>query len=1205
MGDSGSGKSSALRAGLLPALAAGVLPGSDRWPQAILRPGETPLAELGRAVARAFPGADLPADDPARALDLGLARLAPGQRLVVLVDQFEEVFNATRDDAERSAFIDLLTAERPGLKVVVSLRADHYGRCAAYPALARLIGSEQVLVGPLSSAELAAVVEHPAQRAGLRVEPALTEALVADAGREPGVLPLLSTALLELWGLRDGGRLTLAAYRASGGLHGAIARLAETTFAELDPHRQQVTRALLLRLAGPGEGTELVRRRVALDELDAGRDPVVAEVLDRLTAARLLTTGEGHVEVSHEALLREWPRLQAWLEEDAAGRQVRLHLIGAVRDWEERGREAGDLYRGARLATAMEWAADHQVELNAAEREFLDASRQAAEADVERQRRTNRRLRALLAGAGALLVVAMVAGGVAFAQANRAEDEARRAGAEATRTEEQRQIAEQEAVRAHSRELLASALAAKDEDPSLAKALAAAALHGGEEPTLQAARILHDVIAADPVVARYRAPTDAEMGLLWTDLDPAGERLVASGNVDGPAQHLEVADARTGEVAWSFDVEFPTRVGPAHFSPDGSTVVVGVIWDDEDAPPTGDGLEIQVRDAQTGEILRTFDAGRCGGHVTGLAGNLAMVRTIRGEPGSAGGCSWYGDGDPGVETLDLSSGAWRVLASRALMSSGGTLSADGRFAAFDVPEGVGLSVVVDVANGRRLLELDPREVAIPQARGYARLLSPDGSLLLYGDRPILVYDVAQGPAEPVAELPGPGGEGFFAAFDPSGETVYTTARDRTLRAWDPRTADELGAWPAVGNGRVSHATDGRTLLVGSTIDASAALLDVGPRGELGGVATCEGFVPGGSLVVGAGRASFMSDCGDLERGGRIEVVDLASLRQVESLVGWGAQRMAVSPDGALLAAQEQTSMNGQGPVRLVDPATGSVVRTLEGLCSWDWNVPDGEDPGCGSFPEPPFRMWANDLRWSPDGSLIAMADGPRVALWSAADGRLLATHELGEDAGVQSIAFTPDSRELLLMEWRSGRLARLSVDGLTVLQSTALDPDVFGIAQLRLIGHTPDGRTILAVGDQSGDGGAAVFGLDAETLEIVRSVPDAHLGSPKSFAISPDGSTFATGASDGAIKVWDSSTGELLQQLSIGGRQVQGLAFVDDHTLAAVPREGGLLLMTIDPAELVAALRGSLTRGLTASECATYAIDPCPTLEELRGEPAP
>ena len=208
-----------------------------------------------------------------------------------MVDQFEEVFNATRDDAERSAFIGLLTSERPGLKVIVAIRADYYGRCAAYPALARLVGADHVLVGPLSALELAAVIEHPAQRVGLRVEPELTEALVADAGTEPGVLSLLSTALLELWQARDSGRLTLAAYRASGGLRGAIARLAEAAFAELDPYRQTIARAILLRLAGPGEGDQLVRRRVPLAELDADRDPAVAEVLETLTAARLLTSG--------------------------------------------------------------------------------------------------------------------------------------------------------------------------------------------------------------------------------------------------------------------------------------------------------------------------------------------------------------------------------------------------------------------------------------------------------------------------------------------------------------------------------------------------------------------------------------------------------------------------------------------------------------------------------------------------------------------------------------------------------------------------------------------------------------------------------------------------------------------------------------------------------------------------------------------------
>ncbi len=1206
VGDSGSGKSSALRAGLLPALAGGMLPSSDTWPQVLLRPGEHPLAELGRALARAFPEGEVAGDDPAAALDRALASLGSGRRLVVVVDQFEEVFNAARDEVEPSAFIDLLTRERPGLKVIVSIRADYYGRCAAYPALARLLGSDQVLVGPLTGTEVAAVIEHPAQRVGLRIEPALTEALVSDAGREPGVLPLLSTTLLELWGMREGSRLTLASYRASGGLHGAIARLAEATFAELDPHRQQLARSLLLRLAGPGEGTELVRRRVSLDELDADRDPVMAEVLERLSSARLLTVGDGHVEVAHEALLREWPRLQGWLEEDAAGRQVRLHLIGAVRDWERRGREPGDLYRGARLSTALEWAGEHGVELNASEREFLEASRSAAELEVERQRRTNRRLRGLLAGAAALLLVAVGAGGLAALQAQRAEDETRNAESQAAAAEAQRLVAEQEGVRARSRELLASALSVTDEDPSLGKALAAEAVRLADEPTIQSAKILHEVLAADPVIARYRRPTDKDVGAIWTDLDPAGEMLVSSGGVLGgdAATHLEVVDARTGAVFWSYDVEGDARIGPSFFSRDGTTVIAGALWDNPDAPPSAGSLGVLIWDARSGELVRRLDLGRCGALVTSVTADRLLVRTLPAGPSANGGCDWYDQGDPAVAIVDLATGESRVIQPRAFLNFGGTLSADGRYAAFDVPSGSrALSVVVEVATGKRVFELDPDTVQTFQYNRYARLLSPDGSLLLFGDRPILVYDVAGGATEPITELPSPGGEGFYAAFDSSGEIVYTTARDGTLRAWDVRSTQQLAAWPSAGNGRVALAEDGHTVLVGSLISDGASLLDIGPRGELGGVATCPGFVPANSLVVGSGRAAFLTVCDDPARGSEVQLVDLDGPTLVASLSGWGAQKMAISPDGTRFAVQEQTGPRAYGPVRTIDIGTGSVAVTLQGLCAWDERFEQDANPGCRPFPDPPFEMWSADIRWSPDGAMIAIADGGKVGLWDGRDGRLLRTHELPDGEGVQSILFTPDSQGILVMESGTGRLVLLSTETLAAVRTGQLDPDVFGVRQLRLIGHGPDGGTILAVGDDSGDGGAATFAIDATSLRIRRTLADAHLGSPKGYALSPDRSLFATGASDGTLKVWGSATGELQQQLSIGQRQVQGVAFVDDHTLAVVPREGGLLVMTIDPAELQDVLRRSLTRGFTATECATYGLDRCPTLDELRSAP--
>src|SRR6185436_2814804 len=335
VGPSGGGKSSALRAGLLAALADGVLPGSERWPRALIRPGAHPLAALERATA------ELPA----------------GERWIVAVDQFEETFTACRDSAERAAFVDALVAcgrdTRRRTLVLVAVRADFYGHCARFPELSRLLGANQVLVGPMRRHELRRAIELPARRAGLHVQPELVDSLLADVEGEPGALPLLSTALLELWQHRDGRRLGLAAYEQAGGVHGAVARLAESAYERLDASQQRVARAILLRLAGEGGGDAAVGARVGLEEFGESARPVLAE----LTDSRLLTVSAGEVEVAHEALLREWPRLRGWLEDDAEGRRLHRHLRAAARDWRAGGRDPGELYRGARLASALDWAA--------------------------------------------------------------------------------------------------------------------------------------------------------------------------------------------------------------------------------------------------------------------------------------------------------------------------------------------------------------------------------------------------------------------------------------------------------------------------------------------------------------------------------------------------------------------------------------------------------------------------------------------------------------------------------------------------------------------------------------------------------------------------------------------------------------------------------------------------------------------------------
>ena len=309
---------------------------------------------------------------------------------MLAVDQFEETFTLCRDEAERARFVEALLRcardpQRPIL-VILAIRADYYGRCAAYPELSRALGVNHALVGPMHREELRRAIELPARRAGLPLEPALADALVDDVAGEPGGLPLLSTALLEL----SEDELTLAAYERSGGVHGAVARLAEGAYERLDPDGRERARRLLLRLSGDGDA----RARVPIAELDAG------DVLDTLAAERLVTLGDGEAELAHEALLREWPRLRGWLDEDAEGpaaapspRAGRAR-VGPGRDATRRSCTAA---RGS--APRSTGPPITPTSSTPTEREFLDASAAAAEQAAERDRRANRRLRALLAGA--------------------------------------------------------------------------------------------------------------------------------------------------------------------------------------------------------------------------------------------------------------------------------------------------------------------------------------------------------------------------------------------------------------------------------------------------------------------------------------------------------------------------------------------------------------------------------------------------------------------------------------------------------------------------------------------------------------------------------------------------------------------------------------------------------------------------------------
>ncbi|SBU91952.1 WD40 repeat [Streptomyces sp. Ncost-T6T-1] len=417
VGASGSGKSSLLRAGLIPRLRAARPPHARPSAIRILTPGPHPAGTH----------APLLAPEAMRNGSGG------GAEAVVIVDQFEELFTLCADPTERARFVDLLltaAAAGPGARVVLALRADFYGHCARHRLLAEAVKDSVKLVTPMGPDELREAIVKPAATAGLLVERALTARIIDEVADEPGGLPLMSHALLEIWRRRRGRTLTESAYDAAGGIQGAIAHTAETLYDGLTPRQAEVARDLLLRLVTPGQGAPDTRRPTDPGAFIAGHPAEAAVVLERLARARLITLDEDVVDLAHEALLTSWPRLRDWIAEDRERLRQQHLLADAAADWELLDRDPGALYRGARLATAEEHfthAPRGTGGLTAVEKEFLAESVSARHRERQRGRK---RTSALVA----VLVLALVAGLVAWQQnrtgeRRRVESEARRIAA--------------------------------------------------------------------------------------------------------------------------------------------------------------------------------------------------------------------------------------------------------------------------------------------------------------------------------------------------------------------------------------------------------------------------------------------------------------------------------------------------------------------------------------------------------------------------------------------------------------------------------------------------------------------------------------------------------------------------------------------------------------------------------------------------------
>jgi tetratricopeptide (TPR) repeat protein len=445
IGASGSGKSSLVRAGILPALrrgqrlADGALPptNSGQWATVLMTPSAHPLDSLAAALLRDSDSltavAELQASltQNSRTLALAGRKLLANQtrpHLLLVIDQFEEIFTLCRQADERQAFIDnLVTAvDQDGgdITILLTLRADFYAQCAQYDSLRQLISQYQEYIGAMSREELARAIVQPAALGEWRIQEGLVEQMLDDVGDEPGALPLLSHALLETWARRRERTMTLSGYKESGGVRGAIAQTAETIFQQrLTAEQRPIARMIFVRLTELGEAedgeTPDTRRRAAFSELiTRATDPATLDaVLAILAEARLVTTDilppdeTKVVEVAHEALIREWPTLRQWLDQDRADLIRHRQLTADVNDWLKLGRDAGALYRGARLAQMQGWIESFPEPLSLEEQAFLEASQAAAAEEAEKQRRLERarRLQTILIRVTAVLLLTIVA----------------------------------------------------------------------------------------------------------------------------------------------------------------------------------------------------------------------------------------------------------------------------------------------------------------------------------------------------------------------------------------------------------------------------------------------------------------------------------------------------------------------------------------------------------------------------------------------------------------------------------------------------------------------------------------------------------------------------------------------------------------------------------------------------------------------------
>jgi WD40 repeat protein/serine/threonine protein kinase len=1104
VGPSGSGKSSLVKAGLIPALWRGELPGSERWFVAEMLPGTHPLDELEVALMRIAANQAGNLHEHLRRDERGLVRCASlilpndGTELVLVIDQFEEVYTLASDEQERAHFLALLCAAvtdaRSRVRVIITLRADFYDRPLHDPQFGDLVRTRLETIMPLSAEELERAIVRPAERAGVTFEPGLVATIIGDVNYQPGALPLLQFALTELFERRQGRLLTRAAYEAIGGTTGALAKRAETVYLGFAEREREIARQIFLRLVTLGEGTEDTRRRATRSEFKAiaGDSDVLDDILDTLAAYRLLAldtdpaTRTPTVELAHEALLREWERLRAWLNEARDDIKTQRQLTVMAQEWRAADHDASFLARGSRLAQFEEWRGETTLRLSQVEREYLDASLTQRQRDMEaedarqaREQTLERRSRTFLRGlVGVLLLATLGAFGLtAFALDREAQAQDARAEAVNAQATSEANFAQAEQQRLY----LAADNAMDDNAPGnvgLALALDSLAYGysaGADAAILRASRqgFIHKTLVGHQLDINsvayspdgrwiaasseggtriYYAETGEEVQFL------AQDTVTVAVNFSSDGQHLlttSFMDVQMWDTAtWTIILTLPN---------DDFVFYAGFTPDDQQFMVLGETV-YRVFDALTGELVTTYQRERDDGvrlrlliyHpqtplrflLTDPEGKTFLQNAENGvetctliEPDSTDWVAlhWSYNSPFGVVTTrDRRAMGWN-LQTCTLLSTFSGHGAEIHAVDYHVEEGFvvtgddsGEAFMWDLQSGREMgrYHVNTRILSLD--------ISPDGNSLALPDFAVVPIWDLNFPAEPQPLDTDQFDQTYFTRFAPDGETLYIGGFG-TFSRWsleNPQT-------PII---RYPH-------IIRS--------LDVSPTGERAVIAIEEGDIFDYSL--------YMMD---------VESGEIS--KQFEGHTA-AVNIMDFSPDG-----RQIVSSSFDMTARIWDVATGAALHILEGH--------EGV-VSCADF--------------SPDGSMVATTstDGS-VRLWDVASGEIVRVITIG--APTPFVAFSPDG------SW----IATSDDTGNGYLIDVAT-----GEISLRLVGHTdliwssqfsPDGSHVVTA---SWDGTARIW--DVMTGETVR-VLDNGLDHPLFYAeYSPDGETIVTsGEQDDHVYLW-------------------------------------------------------------------------------------